>query len=179
MDIDVNGKFRLYNFASDSIQDSISIEGDFNNDSTKLVYTPLGDIILERNKMCQLEGKTTINVRQIGINNASTKLGGKLSFGTSGNSKINDIINISITDSSIERADDILETIIQVYNENWVYDKNKAASGTAAFIEKRLEKVSSELNKIESDISTFKSDNQMPDLNQAIAKHMSKEKEST
>ena len=90
-----------------------------------------------------------------------------------------EIIGISISDHSIERADDILETLIQVYNENWVYDKNKAASGTAAFIEKRLEKVSSELNKIESDISAFKSDNQMPDLNQAIAKHMSKEKEST
>ncbi len=179
MDIDASGKFRLYNFTSNNIKDSISVEGDFNNDSITLVYTPLGDIILERNKTCMLEEQITVNVRQIGINAASARLGGKLSFSTGGNSKANDIINISITDFSIERADDILEALIQVYNENWVHDKNKAASGTAAFIEKRLEKVSGELNKIESDISAFKSDNQMPDLNQAIANNMTKEKEST
>ena len=97
MDIDTNGKFRLYNFKSANVVDSTYIDGDFNNDSITLVYTPLGDIILERNKVYTPEDPMTINVRQIGINGASAKLGSKLHFGTNDNSKANDIINISFS----------------------------------------------------------------------------------
>ena len=182
MDITPDGKFRLYGFNGMNAEGSTTVDGNFDNDTITLVYTPLGDIILERNTRCHLDQPMTIYISHIGIDAASGRLGGKLSFSTSGgneNSKANELINISVNDQSIERADDILTTLVQVYNENWVNDKNKAALGTAAFIEKRLDKISSELNKIESDISTFKSDNQLPDLSKAIASNMSKEKEAT
>ena len=35
------------------------------------------------------------------------------------------IINLSINDTSIARAEDILNTLIEVYNEKWIQDKNQ------------------------------------------------------
>ena len=181
MDIAPDGNFRLYNFRYKEIMDSTVVEGNFDNDSITLVYTPIGDVILERNKACFFDKAMTVNINQIGIHSASARLGGSLSFNVNAGEKKSDaggIIDITANNHSIERADDILTTLVQVYNENWVHDKNKAAKGTAEFIEKRLEKISGELDKIESDISTFKSDNQLPDLGRAVATNMSKEKDA-
>lgn len=181
MDIAPDGKFRLYNFKGKDVQESKAVEGNFDNDSITLVLTPLGDIILERNRNFHFGQAMTVHINQIGIDAACGKLSGRLAFSTGNSdekSEASELINISVNDHSIERADDILTTLVQVYNENWVNDKNKAALGTAAFIEKRLEKISGELNKMESDISAFKSDNQLPDLNKTIASNMSKEKDA-
>lgn len=37
------------------------------------------------------------------------------------------IINLSIDDASIQKAEDILNTLIEVYNEKWIQDKNQIA----------------------------------------------------
>ena len=183
MDFTPDGTFRLYNFRTNGVSDNTPVEGDFKSDSITLVCTPLGDIILEQNKRCYIKETQTINIRHIGLDNAAAQLGGKLSFnvndqeGEGGKgSKSGDIITISINDHSTERADDILEVLVQVYNENWIKEKNKTATGTENFINKRLDAISMELDTIESNISTFKSDNQFPDLNKAIASNLSKEK---
>ena len=183
MDISPDGSFKLYNFRADGISDNTAVNGDFKEDSITLVCTPLGDIILEQNKHCRFDGKMTIGIRHIGLSNAASKLGGKLNFkvegeddSKGGNSKGSDIITISINDPSIERADDILEMLVHVYNENWIKDKNKTASGTEEFINKRLSSISMELDTIESSISVFKSDNMLPDIASSIQSKMAKEK---
>lgn len=38
------------------------------------------------------------------------------------------IINLSINDTSIRKAEDILNTLIEVYNENWIRDKTRLPS---------------------------------------------------
>lgn len=48
------------------------------------------------------------------------------------------IINLSINDTSIRKAEDILNTLIEVYNENWIRDKNQIAVSTSQFISDRL-----------------------------------------
>lgn len=56
-----------------------------------------------------------------------------------------DVISLSIKDVSTQRAQDILNTLIAVYNENWVRDKNQIANSTSVFINDRLRVIEGEL----------------------------------
>ena len=49
-----------------------------------------------------------------------------------------DVIDLSYTDVSVERATDIVNEIIEVYNENWLKEKNQITISTSKFIEERL-----------------------------------------
>ena len=80
------------------------------------------------------------------------------------------VLNISIQDENIRRADDILLTLIDVYNENWVKDKNRMAESTFQFINERLETITKELGDVDKDISDFKSANLLPDMKASLAK---------
>lgn len=177
MDINPDRSFRLYNFKGGKEDTAEAVTGSFGNDSVILVASPLGDIILENNARCPVEKSTTIHISQIGIHTAAAIYGGRVSY-YSGEEE-NELIKLSISDNSIERADDILETLIAVYNENWVKDKNKAAEGTGTFINERLQEISGELDIIENNISSYKSANLLPDPTAQASLHISKEKEIT
>lgn len=83
-----------------------------------------------------------------------------------GNEK-SSIIDISITCPSIDEADDILLTLIQVYNERWIKDKNQIAVSTSQFISDRLGVIEKELGNVDSDISSYKSEHLLPDVGAA------------
>lgn len=78
-----------------------------------------------------------------------------------------EVINLSIRDVSTQRAVDILNNVVEVYNENWVHDKNKIAVATSSFIDDRLRIIESELGNVDSDISRYKSEHLVPDLSAA------------
>lgn len=77
------------------------------------------------------------------------------------------IINISYSGSSIPKANDILRTLVDVYNEQWIEDKNQVAVSTYNFINDRLAVIEQELGEVDSDISSYKSQNLLPDINEA------------
>lgn len=83
------------------------------------------------------------------------------------------IIDISISCPSVQEADDILETLIQVYNEHWIRDKNQIAVSTSRFIDERLGVIEKELGNVDSDISSYKSAHLLPDVDAASAMYMS------
>lgn len=72
-------------------------------------------------------------------------------------------ITLSKTDRSYARAKDILAMLITVYNEKWVSDQNQIAVSTSEFINDRLVVIEQELGDVDSDISQFKSRNQLLD----------------
>lgn len=74
------------------------------------------------------------------------------------------IIDIAYQDRSIQRAEDFLNMLINVYNESWVKDKNQVAISTSLFINERLSVIEQELGHVDKDISSFKSANLIPDL---------------
>lgn len=59
------------------------------------------------------------------------------------------IIDLSISDPSIRKAEDLLNTLIEVYNENWIQDKNQIAVSTSQFITDRLGVIESELGHVD------------------------------
>ena len=84
-----------------------------------------------------------------------------------------DVITLTLQDTNIQRAEDVLNTLIAVYNENWIKDKNQIAHSTSIFIDERLAVIENELAGVDSDISTYKSEQLVPDVNAAASLYMS------
>lgn len=82
------------------------------------------------------------------------------------------IVDLTFRDVCIQRAEDILNTLIAVYNENWIKDKNQIAVSTSMFINERLGVIESELGHVDENISTFKSENLLPDVQAASKLYM-------
>lgn len=74
------------------------------------------------------------------------------------------ILTLSLKDSSPERAEDMLNMLIAVYNEEAIRDKNQVAVNTAEFINDRLIIIERELGGVESDLESFKRENQIVDI---------------
>uniref|UniRef100_UPI0025B77900 polysaccharide biosynthesis tyrosine autokinase n=1 Tax=Duncaniella muris TaxID=2094150 RepID=UPI0025B77900 len=83
------------------------------------------------------------------------------------------VINLTVTDQSTQRAQALLSTLIGVYNEYWIRDKNQIAVSTSNFINERLGVIESELGNVDSDISSYKSANLIPDVSAASSMYMS------
>lgn len=79
-------------------------------------------------------------------------------------SQTSSIINLSIADVSARRAEDILNTLIDVYNQDAIDDKNKIAVNTANFINERLIVIEQELGGVESQIADYKSEHNLADI---------------
>lgn len=88
------------------------------------------------------------------------------------------IINLSIDDPSIRKAEDILSTLIEVYNENWIQDKNQIAISTSQFIGDRLGVIENELGHVDENISSYKSEHLLPDVRAASSLYMTQSVEN-
>lgn len=88
------------------------------------------------------------------------------------------IINLSIDDASVQKAEDILNTLIEVYNEKCIQDKNQIAVSTSRFIGERLGVIENELGHVDENISNYKSEHLLPDVQAASSLYMSQSAEN-
>ena len=88
------------------------------------------------------------------------------------------ILTLSLKDSSPIRAEDVLNMLITVYNEEAVRDKNQVAVNTADFINERLIIISRELGGVETELETFKRDNRIMDISSTASSYMSESQQS-
>lgn len=88
------------------------------------------------------------------------------------------IINLSIDDASVQKAEDILNTLIEVYNEKWIQDKNQIAVSTSQFIGERLGVIENELGHVDENISNYKSEHLLPDVQTASNLYMNQSAEN-
>lgn len=79
------------------------------------------------------------------------------------------VIDIRYRDLSPYRADDVLSTMVTVYNEQWMMERNRKIVSTNEFIRERLAAIEQELGSVEQDISNYKSENLIIDANAAGA----------
>ena len=82
------------------------------------------------------------------------------------------MVDLSIKDESPKKAEDILNTLITVYNEQWVQDRNLVAESTSQFISERLAVIEADLGHVDNNISSYKSRNLLPDVQQASNMYM-------
>lgn len=135
------------------------------------LQTPVGRIIVQKTKDYYEEAmKKPVNVRKSSQRGVTQSYLNRLQVNLA--DKNSDIIALSIKDVSTQRAQDILNTLIAVYNENWVRDKNQIANSTSVFINDRLRVIEGELAGVDSDISAYKSENMIPDVGAAATMYM-------
>lgn len=139
------------------------------NDS---LVTPIGKVVIRpaADFVNWQKSSEPLTVSRSGLNSAVSRYADGLSVAL--NDAKATIIDLSFRDVCVQRAEDILNTVIAVYNENWIKDKNQIAVSTSMFINDRLGVIESELGHVDENISTFKSENLLPDVQAASQLYM-------
>ncbi|MDE6269872.1 MAG: chromosome partitioning protein ParA, partial [Muribaculaceae bacterium] len=174
------GNVTITDFETDNKEFENPITGHLND----TIATPAGPLVVsasptyeapapsEDEEAAETKGPTdvTILVRKTTLKSAQSSFSGRL--GVEQKEEKGTVITLTLTDQSIERADDVLASVIGVYNESWIRDKNQIAVSTSNFINERLSVIESELGNVDSDISTFKSEHLVPDVQAASSMYM-------
>lgn len=154
-ELNPDGTYVMTNF----VRNGKKIPGALRGRVNTAVKTPIGrvDVAESPHYMPQ---NLVLRVERTAIQTAVNKVTSSLSV--SAVSEVSTIIKMTYMDTSPQRAENVLSTIINVYNERWVEDCNRRAVSTSEFIGKRLEVIEKELGSVEDDISEFKAANLIP-----------------
>ena len=168
--------------------DSTLLLSDFTRNGTELdgkdikgrlldsITTPLGKIIIHATPN-YVKGETyTLYVGKSSLYDAVNSCSSNLSVSL--NNEKASVIDLSFRDNSVQRAEDVLSMLISVYNENWVKDKNQIAVSTSMFINERLGVIERELGNVDEDISSYKSEHLLPDVQAASSMYMAQSSEA-
>ncbi|WP_185117609.1 GumC family protein [Chryseobacterium sp. PMSZPI] len=156
---------------------SIKIEGEkvtlSSKEFPKEISTTFG-------KTVSLPYANIIIVRNPNFNKLKAGELGKLYFSYSTkDSKVNDLQDIFVSDlvnkeatvialslkyPNVDKAKDIINKIVQVYNQDAIKDKNSESAVTRDFIDERINIIANDLGEVESRKEKFKSSNQITDL---------------
>lgn len=79
-------------------------------------------------------------------------------------SKTSSVVTVSISDPVAKKAENFLDNMIQIYNENAAEDKNYISENTSKFIASRLGLIAQELDGVEQDVESFKKTNKLTDI---------------
>ena len=142
------------------------VTGQFND----TLRTPLGKVLVVPSSSFSGSFSGPVYVTRSTI--AATAAAYAAGFSVALNNDKATILDLTFRDVSTQRAEDVLNTIIAVYNENWVKDKNQIAVSTSMFINERLAVIESELGHVDDNISSFKSEHLLPDVQAASQLYM-------
>lgn len=166
------GAVTLSDLKSGSVEeDKLDYTGKLND----TINTPIGPIVVAPSKNYVQGNDVSLDVVKAPVSSTAAGYDGRLAIMKSNNDGT--VINISITDQSTQRAQELLNTLIGVYNEYWIRDKNQIAVSTSNFINERLGVIESELGHVDSDISSYKSEHLIPNVDAASSMYMSQNQE--
>ncbi len=135
------------------------------------VDTPIGAITITPTAAFKAGEEYTLEVVRTRMYNAVKNYSSNINISLIDEKKAT-AIGMTIEDVSIQRAEDILNTLILVYNENWVKDKNQITVSTSMFINERLKVIERDLGIVDEDISAYKTQHLIPDLQAASGLYM-------
>lgn len=128
----------------------------------QVIKTPVGEIAVKPTASFANRSGDDITVIHYGTFAATNRLKANL---TVANTDVeSSVIDLSYSDVNIERADDILNTIIAIYNEDWITNRNKVIVATNKFIAERLKAIEVELGDVENEMTNYKVSNHTLDF---------------
>ncbi len=146
--LNTNGKYKL------TVNDEI-----FEGELGLPINLPLGILTLVGSK--NISKSLGTNGKEININiksivQAASAFSKNLtvSFDKKSNSTV---VELKMLDEKPSRAKDILNILIDVYNESEVKDKNRIYENTVNFIDERMGILTSELREVEGNVASFRS----------------------
>lgn len=169
-----DGAVELSSFTRNGTEtgDDNAVKGKLNDS----IQSPLGPIVITPSATYSDKTEEVIYVSRQSLAATSANCSARLNI--SQNDEKSNIITLSFQDVSTQRAEDVLNTLIAVYNENWVRDKNQIAVSTSMFINERLGVIEGELGNVDDDISSFKSEHLLPDVQVAANMYMTQANEA-
>ena len=168
LSVNASGAVSLSNFVfnGEPAEKNLVVEGAF----ADTLSTPAGLVLIVPTVYYEAKEYPTVHVRRSSYRSAVSRYSSELSVSLS--DKMSQVVQLTVNDISIRRAEDVLDMLVEVYNENWVADKNQIAVSTSMFINERLGVIEQELTEVDSDISTYKSQNLIPDVKAASSMYM-------
>jgi len=121
----------------------------------KTLVTPIGKVIVSPTPYFYVPERP-ITVSHLRLQTALTFYSNELDVKAYDASTI---INMVMQDHDIQRAEEVLYNLIQIYNEQWMEDRNQVSVSTNQFISDRLKVIEGELGSVDSNISEYKSEN--------------------
>ena len=171
VDIDENGVVTLSDFMMRVDDEKTKSNEVVSGLMIEPISTPIGHIAVTPT-LNWVEGQAYhIYVTKSGLHSTAQACQKKLEVSI--DNKDADVINLSYIDVSPQRAVDVLNEVINVYNEKWLDDKNKVTVSTSRFIAERLDSIVKELGDVDESISSYKSQQLLPDMATATNMYMS------
>ena len=136
----------------------------------KPIRTPFGYITITRSNIFHWRSNSYITVSKTTVDRATQYFLSNLYVANT--DERSSVIDLSLTDVNIERADDVLNTLIAVYNKQWVDDRNKIIKSTNQFIEARLVDLEKELGDVENEMSDYQISNHTLNLTDEGQRYM-------
>ena len=158
MDLRSDGSFTLYKFRKNKDKFDGEVEGKVNS----VCQTPIGPVAVTR-KEGRSEGEKELSIRITKEKKYDRveKLMKQIDIDLADD--LTNIISITCKDISGERAEKIINCLIQVYEQAWMKDKQNTADASTRFINERIKDIEAELSGLDQHIAQFKGRNLVPD----------------
>ena len=170
MDLRKDGTFTLYKFRKNKDKYDGEVQGKVN----AVCQTPIGPVSVIATKTfdsCMAnEGERTIRITKERKYDRVESLSNQIDIDLADDQT--SIITITCKDISGERAEQIINTLIQVYQEEWMKDKQSTADASTRFINERIKDIEAELSGLDNNIAQFRGKNLMPDYEEAAKMYM-------
>ncbi|TYA71881.1 GumC family protein [Seonamhaeicola marinus] len=152
--VDSNSKFR-YSFHKDSLMKS--------SDFGKAIKSPLGELVITPNTTDLLGFKGVMQVVSVTPLNKVAEYYKRKVLVTQA-AEFSKIVNISLNDVSPTKAKMVIDTLINVYDQVSIMEKNRKATNTAKFIDERIDLIAKDLSDTDREIEQFKRGNKLTNI---------------
>ena len=170
MDLRKDGTFTLYKFRKNKDKFDGEVQGKINS----VCQTPVGSVSVIATKSFNAcmsnKSEMTIRITKDKKYDRVEKLMDQIDIDLADD--LTNIISITCKDMSGERAELIINTLIQVYQEEWMKDKQSTADASTRFINERIKDIEAELSGLDNNIAQFRGKNLMPDYTEAAKMYM-------
>lgn len=129
----------------------------------KNIPTPIGDIVITPN-VGVFENYKDRQLR-VAVNPISEVAQAyQKSIIVSNPGEFSNIVNLTLEDAIKEKATDILDALVNVYNQNAIEDKQIIADRTSNFIDERIANIATDLSSVDQSAQDFKTERGVTDI---------------
>lgn len=152
-----DGKVALSDFRIKKDKIKETVVGNFGD----TLMTPVGAVVIYAKDNVE-DFQDDIRISWANSGATAKAYASKLNLSLSG--KESSVVVISMNDQFPSRADAVISTLIDVYNEEWISNKNRAAINTAQFLNERLLVIEQDLDAVEKTLKEYKENNNLTDI---------------
>ena len=165
-----DGSFTLYKFRKNKDK----LDGEVDGKVGEVCQTPLGKVsVIKTNhfdKSFSDDNEMTIRITKERRYDVIDRMQRSLDVDLADD--MTSIISLTYRDQHEERAELVLNTLISIYQEEWLKDKQDAADASTRFINERIQGIEQELSGLDTSIASFRGRNLLPDYEEAAKMYL-------